>query len=320
MSRWARGDGPVTAAGTWRWNELAVPIPPILTPDELDAWRAWREDTRLPQQPPGRYLLSGRVNTPCGGLFHGRTAGTQTPVYACKRRLTTRADDPARCQCQPIPVDTLDEAVWGEIATALANPTRLDALTTHASGPAVPDIGVDTLTATITEITEAIAALQQEIAAEYQAARADGFDPATARLMVQPRHADLADAQRNLDRLATVQTALTTTDSGTRTDGSAEKRHEKLPDPRAAAALDNPVKQVVLDVLGVTVHVTGYDTCPTCHGSGYQPIPPGYGRHWPPSCPTCHRLREIPRFTVQITTPQVAGASRTTRQSRPAAG
>ena len=30
---------------------------------------------------------------------------------------------------------------------------------------------------------------------------------------------------------------------------------------------------VLCFVLGVTVHVTGYDTCPTCHGSGYQPTP-----------------------------------------------
>jgi site-specific DNA recombinase len=320
LSRWARGDGPVTAGGTWRWNELTVPIPPILTGDELKAWKEWKNDTRLPQQPPGRYLLSGRVHTPCGGLYHGRTAGTQTPVYACKKRLTTRADDPARCHCRSIPVDTLDKAVWGEIAAALANPARLDKLTRAVSGPRAPDIGVDTLTATITEITEAITRLQQEIAAEYQAARADGFDAATARLMVQPRHADLADVQRNLDRLTAVQTALTTPDSGTRREGSTEKDRERLRDPRAAAALDNPAKQVVLEVLGVSVRVKGYDTCPTCHGTGYQSLPPSSGRHWPPSCPTCHRLREIPRFTVHIVEPHATSVIDTAPRSRPAAG
>jgi site-specific DNA recombinase len=35
LSRWARGDGPTTAGGAWRWNELTVPIPPILSPGEL---------------------------------------------------------------------------------------------------------------------------------------------------------------------------------------------------------------------------------------------------------------------------------------------
>ena len=320
LSRWARGDGPTTAAGTWRWNELTVPIPPILTADELQAWAAWKNDTRLPQQAPGRYLLSGRVHTPCGGLYHGRTAGTQTPVYACKKRLTTRADDPSRCQCRPIPVDTLDEAVWSQVAAALTNPARLEELTTPTAAQTVPDIGVDTLAATITEIAEAMSALKHEIAAEYQAARADGFDAATARLMVQPRQTDLADAQRNLDRLTAVRAALTRPDSNIAAGYGAQSTSELLPGARAAATLDNPAKQVVLDVLGVTVHVTGYDTCPTCHGTGYQPIPPGYGRHWPPGCPTCHRLREIPRFTVQITTPQVAGANSTTRHSRPATG
>jgi site-specific DNA recombinase len=319
LSRWARGDGPTTTGGTWRWNELTVPIPPSLTGDELQAWQAWKNDTRLPQQPPGRYLLSGRVHNPCGGLYHGRTAGTQTPVYACKKRLTTRANDPARCHCRPIPVDTLDAAVWSQVAAALANPARLDALTTSSAGPTVPDIGIDTLTTTITEITEAIAQLQQEVAAEYQAARADGFDAATARLMVQPRHGDLADAQRNLDRLTAVQTALTTPDIGARKAGT-DTRHEQIPDSRTAAALDNPAKQVVLEILGVTVHITGYDTCPTCHGTGYQPIPPGSGRHWPPSCPTCHRLREVPRFTVQISQPATADSGSTVRTNRPAVG
>ncbi len=320
LSRWARGDGPTTAAGTWRWNELTVPIPPILTAGELQAWQGWKNDTRLRQLPPSRYLLSGRVHTPCGGRYHGRTAGTQTPVYACKRRLTTRADDPARCHCRPIPVDTLDEAIWTQVAAALANPTYLDEITTPAAGTPVPDIGVGTLAATITEYTEAIAQLRHEIAAEYQAARADGFDPATARLMVQSRHANLADAQRNLDRLTTVQAALTSPESGAGAEGITDKARMPLPDPRVVAALDNPAKQVVLDVLGVNVHVTGYDTCPTCQGTGYQPIPAGYGRHWPPSCPTCHRLRAIPRFTVQITRPDATSVRRSGGHGRSAAG
>lgn len=35
-------------------------------------------------------------------------------------------------------------------------------------------------------------------------------------------------------------------------------------------ALDTNAKEVVLDLLGVSGQVTGYDTC---HGTGYQPIP-----------------------------------------------
>src|SRR6266516_4974800 len=298
LSRWARGDGPVTAAGTWRWNELTVALPAILTPGELDAWAAWKHDTRLPQPPPGKYLLAGRVHTPCGGRYHGRTAGTQTPVYACKRRLTTRASDPARCHCLPIPVDVLDDAIWTQVRAALANPNRLAELAQPQAGPTPPDIGADTLANTIADTAETIAGLQQKIADEYHAARHDRFDPATARLMVQPLQADLADAQRNLDRLTAVREALTTPDPST----GARDDSQRLRDARAASsAFDAAAKQVVLEVLGVTVHVTGYDTCPTCHGTGYQPIPPGYGRHWPPSCPTCHRLRQVPRFTVQIT-------------------
>jgi hypothetical protein len=135
--------------------------------------------------------------------------------------------------------------------------------------------------------------------------------------MVQPLQADLAGAQRNLDRLTAVREALTTPDPST----SAGDDSRRLRDARAAAgAFDAAAKQVVLEVLGVTVHVTGYDTCPTCHGTGYRPIPPGYGRHWPPSCPTCHRLRQVPRFTVQITRRQPALAPGTVGADRPAFG
>lgn len=165
--------------------------------------------------------------------------------------------------------------------------------------------------------------LKHEIAAEYQAARADGFDAATARLMVQPRRTDLADTQRNLNRLAAVREALTSHNTSTGP-GEVSSTHKNPVPPldagKGMAVLDAPAKQVVLDVLGVTVHVTGYDTCPDCHGTGYQPLPPRHGRHWPPSCPTCHRLREVPRFTVQITGPSTVGTTGTARQSRPAAG
>jgi hypothetical protein len=52
--------------------------------------------------------------------------------------------------------------------------------------------------------------------------------------------------------------------------------------------------------LSVQAQVTCYHPCPTCAGTGYQPIPPDYDRHWPPTCPSCHRLRVLPDVTVEI--------------------
>jgi site-specific DNA recombinase len=207
LSRWARGDGPTTATatGTWRWLDLQVPIPAILTTTEHAAWIAWLRETARPAQRHTVYLLGGRVRTPCGRYFHGRTAGRQNPLYVCRHHLTTPAGDPDRCGCLSIQVDTLDQLVWSEVRAALTTPTppaparrREDTHRTAGErdaglegGPRL-DIGADTLADRITTTAEDIAGLQPTIAGEYQAARADGFDPATARLMLQPRRDDLA--------------------------------------------------------------------------------------------------------------------------------
>jgi hypothetical protein len=90
LSRWAHGDGPSTAAGAWRWRELRVPIPPILTAAEHAEWMAWKRDTATPATRHTTYLLGGRVRTPCGRYFHGRTAGTQNPVYVPTPAADTR--------------------------------------------------------------------------------------------------------------------------------------------------------------------------------------------------------------------------------------
>jgi Resolvase, N terminal domain len=110
LSRWVRGDGPTTAAGAWRRRDLRVAIPPILTDAEHAAWMAWKRDTARPSHRHTAYLLGGRVRTPCGRYFHGRTAGRDNPIYACRHRKQTRADDPDRCACRSIRVQTLDDA------------------------------------------------------------------------------------------------------------------------------------------------------------------------------------------------------------------
>jgi hypothetical protein len=117
-------DGPTTAAGGWRWRELTVPIPPILTAAEHAEWMAWKRDTATPATRHTSYLLGGRVQTPCGRYFHGRTAGTQNPLYVCRHRQQTPAASPRRCGCRSIRVQTLDDAVWSLIRAALTSPTR----------------------------------------------------------------------------------------------------------------------------------------------------------------------------------------------------
>jgi hypothetical protein len=169
----------------------------------------------------------------------------------------------------------------------------------------------DTLGSRIADTAALIAQLQQAIAEEYQAAREDGYDPATARLMIATLHADLTHARDNLARLSAVRSALTTTTTTTDTAGLAQTLHAARARPDE---LDTTSKQVVLDALGVTVHVTGYTTCATCDGTGYQPIPPGHGRHWPPSCPHLPPHADTPgSHRPHHRTPATAGPHRPAR-------
>ena len=299
LARWARGTSPGTAAGTWRWNDLEVEIPAILTADEIHDWQAWKADTTLPQTAHGAYLLGGRVTTPCGGRYHGRTAGSQAPVYACRRRITTKATDPNRCGCVSILVEALDNAVWSQIREALMRPSSLAALAREAVGEGHPQIGADTLGARIAEVAEVIAELQQRIASEYQAARDDGFDATTARLMVQPLQADLKQAQADLSRLSKARAALLRVAAdGQQLQAALDRVRGRIDD------LDVHGKQAVLDALAVEIHVTGYTPCPACGGSGYQQISGNSGRGWPPRCETCLRMRHLPTVSVHITAPE----------------
>ena len=99
LSRWVRGDGPTTAAGAWRWRDLQVPIPPILTAAEHAAWMAWKRDTANPHTAttpiysaaePARHATATSTAAPPGTITRSTRAGTtKKPVP------TTRTAAPA---------------------------------------------------------------------------------------------------------------------------------------------------------------------------------------------------------------------------------
>ena len=113
--------------------------------------------------------------------------------------------------------------------------------------------------------------------------------------MVGPRHTELTAALQALTRLQGIQEALTRAADPTVAD------RETLDRARARIdKLDLHGKQQIIDLLDVQAQVTGYHPCPTCAGTGYQPVPPGHHRHWPLSCPACHRLGVQPDLTIHI--------------------
>ena len=315
LSRWVRGDGPSTAAGAWRWRDLRVAIPPILTAAEHAAWMAWKRDTARPAHRHSAYLLGGRVRTPCGRYFHGRTAGRDSPVYVCRHRKKTRADDPDRCACRSIRVQTLDDAVWSQVRTAL----------TTAPPPVTKSPQVADAPSTATAATAARAAAARDwTSAPTPSYPASPTPPRTSPgcntpsppntkplappgSMPPPRGSWSAPdtpnwpaAQGALTRLQGIREALTRVADPTVADRETLHRARARIDK-----LDLHGKQQIIDLLDVQAQVTGYHQCPTCAGTGYQPIPPGSERHPPPSCPSCHRLRVVPEVTVHVGAPEL---------------
>jgi hypothetical protein len=223
----------------------------------------------------------------------------------CRHRLQTPADSPDRCACRSIRVETLDDAVWSQVRAALTtarhtDPNKGRRRAGDAGNSARVDIGADTLAPRVADAAQDVSDLQHMIAAEYQAARQAGFDPATARLMVKARREELTHAQDGLDRLQRIREALTQLPDTTHADRQAvAQARARIHD------LDLPGKQHLLDLLSAQAQVTGYHPCPTCAGTGYEPIPPDYDRHWPPSCPSGHRLRVLPDVTVHIGAPEL---------------
>src|SRR5262249_54057442 len=158
---------------------------------------------------------------------------------------------PDRCGCRSIRVETLDEAVWSQVRAALTSARHAAASKGRrragdAGNGARVDIGADTLAARIADAAEDIARPQRTIAAEYQAARQAGFDPATARLMLHAQREQLTHAQHGLDRLQRIREALTQTPDTTVAD------REVIAQARARIDnIDLPGKQQLLDLLSV---------------------------------------------------------------------
>jgi hypothetical protein len=231
----------------------------------------------------------------------------------CRHRKTTRADDPDRCACRSIRVETLDDAVWSQIRTALTTPPpplaeggRRRPDSGHVGGKGSSgsrlDIGAHTLVPRIADAAEDVSRLQHAIATEYQAARAAGFGATTARLMVHPRQAKLASAQQALTRLQGIREALARAGDATLADRET---------------LQRPVPGSTSSTWMANSRSSTYSTCrhrspatttarpapepgtnpshPTTTGTGHPPAPPAtdsasYPRSPPTSAtPSCCR-------------------------------
>ena len=95
-----------------------------------------------------------------------------------------------------------------------------------------------------------------------------------------------------------------------RTNSDARSRVERIwslaDSARRNLDSDDPIlRRRILEVLGVRVRVTGWETCPTCNGGGLVAAEPDpmtgkrkKGMAGARVCSTCHRTRHVPMLTI----------------------
>ncbi|MDQ2847087.1 MAG: recombinase family protein [Actinomycetota bacterium] len=291
---WIRRKGPQTAGGAFRWGGIDIPIPAILTAEQVTQWRAWLVGTGQPgQRSHSTYLLSGAIESSCGAVFTGRHARTKTkdqaPIYICPGRSGHRAGDPQRCDDTNLRMSTTDGAVWSEIVRVLTDPAALAGLVAAGREEAV---GTDRVTAASTRVET----IQRQIVNEYQGAIDAGFDADMARMMVAGRQRELAESKTELTRLAKARGRTNTSAADA---AKAETLRERVED------LSDTERRSVVELLGIRVTVMGYEDCGACVGRGMVRVP---GEQRPVQCDQCYSMRRLPVLSVTITVPQAMGA------------
>ena len=89
---------------------------------------------------------------------------------------------------------------------------------------------------------------------------------------------------------------------------------------------EQALRQRIVELLDVRVHVTGWHTCPTCAGKGWLPDPralpkvkvrPPGERMQALKCPTCHAYKHLPDIEVSGTLPALSTQTPTVGRGTP---
>ncbi|WP_109470921.1 recombinase family protein [Ornithinimicrobium cavernae] len=268
LRRWAKVIAHICAAsGTWLFDGVEVPIPPIITPAEAALWRTWAREARTiyPQRSVS-YLLTGLVVMPCGRRAMGRTASKERPTYSCRDRLTAGVG--GHDDCHNVEVACLDTTVIQHVRDVLLQPAILRAAIS-GRGPALSPA------AELSQVQAGLAELDVRIASEVALLREVGIRRDALEASLRPLKAEqdtLTARARGLRRKVAEEAA------------GADSRQVQQAVARLSGGLgiDDPETwRQALEALHVVVRIEDHLPCETCGGSGY------HGRH----ATTQHPLR-----------------------------
>ncbi|CAL4859982.1 recombinase family protein [Microbacterium sp. MM2322] len=197
----------VNRDGTAKWGET-VKIDlgdPVFTRQEWQALqRAVNRKSSGSPSAPQRQMLTGRLFGSCEFDQHYDGVTTKSrphPFYKCAGRRYRSAETP-RCSCPQLRGPEVDEAVWRELSSVLANPDRLELLAKQWL-----ELDDD---ADLAGDEPMIAALRkQENTLERAIGRARDLylmadDPAEALQTMERLKADLADVRGRLEAMTAV--------------------------------------------------------------------------------------------------------------------
>lgn len=112
---------------------IMIPVPALVSVATWEAAQAQLGENRRvrSQQRPARYLLTGviccaRCGYACvGHRIWKRDKGREHCYYRCQGTDARRYGGEAVCTLHPLPMESVDRAVWQEVCTVLADPVQM---------------------------------------------------------------------------------------------------------------------------------------------------------------------------------------------------
>ena len=271
-------------------------IPSILTPERHEAVKAaLARSSTGPVAKKNLYLLSGLITSPHGANFQGVTRPGGLALMRCAGAHTQLPPE-ERCSCRTIVVPFVEKLVWDEVTRVLSDPDELQA---RAEGVLA---GLESV-----QPRDDLAALRRRVIAA-QKALGDAYARAL-RLNLDDQALAHATSQLS-DDLETAKRRLARAEAWARTNSDTRSRVERIwslaDSARRNLDSDDPtLRRRILEVLGVRVRVTGWETCTTCAGGGLVAAEPDpitgkrkKGMAGACVCPTCRRTRHVPLLTI----------------------
>jgi len=215
-------------------------------------------------------------------------------IYRCADK---RTDAVPRCHAPSLDADKLESQVWSTLAALLASPDRL----ADYAGPAFDHSGATVIENSASAITleRRIGRIQQALGERIAHLYAQGKSGAVISATTRALDAELAKLSAQHSKVVAWERA-----NHDMRDRAGRIAELAVSAQRTLANLTSAQRRRIIELLDVRVGVTGHQKCPTCNGKGiildpYAPVRDNWnGKGSPATCPSCRRLRTLPRLAV----------------------